>query len=47
MSQYAIVEDIQPDRRFLYKRVPNCESDGCHLDIWLPKDGAERPPLAM
>lgn len=42
---------IKPDHRFLFKPVENCETEGCHMDIWLP-DGAKdvtansRLPLA-
>jgi hypothetical protein len=27
-----------PTHRFLYKPVQNCETDGCHIDVWLPED---------
>lgn len=31
-------ETIPSHHRFLYKPVENCETDGCHIDVWLPED---------
>ena len=41
-------EDIPPDHRFLFKPIPNAQSEGCHMDVWLPKTSTEKAaPLAM
>ncbi|KAJ9105837.1 hypothetical protein QFC19_003407 [Naganishia cerealis] len=31
-------ETIKPSHRFLYKPVENCETEGCHMDVWLPEN---------
>ena len=27
---------VPASHRFLFKPVENCETEGCHMDIWLP-----------
>lgn len=34
--------DILPPHRFLFKPVENCETEGCHMDIWLPDSVDQR-----
>lgn len=31
-------ETITPHHRFLYKPVAKCETNGCHIDVWLPEN---------
>ncbi|KAJ9116268.1 hypothetical protein QFC24_006785 [Naganishia onofrii] len=48
----SVPEITKPNHRFLFKPVENCETEGCHMDVWLP-DGAKevsadsKVPLAI